>query len=199
MDPRKQEIYVSLDIEADGPSPAQNSMMSIGAVAYNAQGKEMGRFYCNLLPLPGHSPSPKTMAWWALPENEVAWRALQSNQTDPGQAMADFSDWLDSISGEKIMVAGPAAYDAMWIQSYAQEFGVNNPAFTRWIDIRSYIMGSLGTSYGHSTIARLPDAMKSSHPHTHIASDDATEQGETFVKLLQERKARNEGKGRSVS
>jgi hypothetical protein len=33
---RKPEIYVSTDIEADGPIPGMNSMLSFGSAAYLA-------------------------------------------------------------------------------------------------------------------------------------------------------------------
>ncbi|MBI4223476.1 MAG: exonuclease, partial [Deltaproteobacteria bacterium] len=32
----KTEIYVSTDVEADGPIPGQNSMLSFGSAAYDA-------------------------------------------------------------------------------------------------------------------------------------------------------------------
>lgn len=33
------EIYISTDIEADGPIPGEYSMLSIGSVAFNKKGK----------------------------------------------------------------------------------------------------------------------------------------------------------------
>ena len=36
--------YVVCDIEADGPIPGPHSMISLGAVAVNREGKELGDF-----------------------------------------------------------------------------------------------------------------------------------------------------------
>jgi len=40
----KKEIYVSIDIEADGPIPGPYSMLSIGAVAFTPEGEEVGEY-----------------------------------------------------------------------------------------------------------------------------------------------------------
>lgn len=45
---KKPEIYVSVDIEADGPIPGPHSMLSIGAVAYNEAGDEVAHYSANL-------------------------------------------------------------------------------------------------------------------------------------------------------
>ena len=38
------DIYVSVDIEADGPIPGDFSMLSLGAVAFNDDGEEIDSF-----------------------------------------------------------------------------------------------------------------------------------------------------------
>jgi hypothetical protein len=38
------EIYVSTDVEADGPIPGPNSMLSFGSAAYTANKKLLGTF-----------------------------------------------------------------------------------------------------------------------------------------------------------
>ena len=41
--------YVVCDIEADGPIPGPHSMLSLGAVAVNKNGKQLGAFEINFL------------------------------------------------------------------------------------------------------------------------------------------------------
>jgi hypothetical protein len=54
-----KEIYVSTDVEADGPIPGPNSMLSFGSAAY-AGGKELiGTFSANLETLPGATADPR--------------------------------------------------------------------------------------------------------------------------------------------
>ena len=43
------EIYVSTDVEADGPIPGPNSMLSFGSAAYAADKTLIGTFSANLL------------------------------------------------------------------------------------------------------------------------------------------------------
>ena len=47
------EIYVSTDVEADGPIPGPNSMLSFGSAAYAPDKTLIGTFSANLLQLPG--------------------------------------------------------------------------------------------------------------------------------------------------
>jgi hypothetical protein len=68
------EIYVSTDIEADGPIPGPYSMLSFASAAVRADGTPADTFAANLAALPGASADPATMAWWdAHPE---AWAAF---------------------------------------------------------------------------------------------------------------------------
>ena len=62
------EIYVSTDVEADGPIPGPNSMLSFGSAAYTAGKKLPGTFSANLLTLPGATADPETMEWLSLPK-----------------------------------------------------------------------------------------------------------------------------------
>jgi hypothetical protein len=72
------EIYVSTDVEVDGPIPGPYSMLSIGSAAYSRSGTLLTTFGANLAPLPDAKQDPATMAWWA--QNPAAWAA---SQTDP--------------------------------------------------------------------------------------------------------------------
>ena len=44
-----KEIYVSIDVESDGPIPIQNSMLAFGAVAFTDDGRILGEYNVNLL------------------------------------------------------------------------------------------------------------------------------------------------------
>jgi hypothetical protein len=57
------KIYVSTDVETDGPIPGINSMLSFGSAADLADKTLVGTFSANLEILPGAQPCPKTMAW----------------------------------------------------------------------------------------------------------------------------------------
>ena len=57
-----KEIYVSTDVEADGPIPGPNSMLSFGSAAYTGGKELIGTFSANLETLPLQRPNsdPKT-------------------------------------------------------------------------------------------------------------------------------------------
>ena len=74
-EPILRDIYVSTDIETDGPVAGKHSMLSIGSAAYLADKELLGTFSANLETLPASVPDPKTAAWWATqPE---AWSACR--------------------------------------------------------------------------------------------------------------------------
>lgn len=76
------EIYVSTDIETDGPIPGRHSILSLGSAAYTADKQLVGTFSANLNTLPGATPDPITTAWWATqPEAWAACRAPRSTTT----------------------------------------------------------------------------------------------------------------------
>ena len=47
------EIYVSTDVETDGPIPGPHSMLSLGSAAYTADKTLVSTFSANLETLPG--------------------------------------------------------------------------------------------------------------------------------------------------
>ena len=72
------EIYVSTDVEADGPIPGPNSMLSFGSAAYLADKSLVGTFEANLETLSGAQGDARTMEWWkGQPE---AWQAEYTSE-----------------------------------------------------------------------------------------------------------------------
>ena len=63
-DKSRTEIYISTDVEVDGPIPGPHSMLSFASAAYGADKVLHGTFSANLEVLPGASGHPDTLAWW---------------------------------------------------------------------------------------------------------------------------------------
>lgn len=181
---RKKEVYVSVDIEADGPIPGPHSMLSFGAVAYDESGVSLGEFSVNLELLEGAEGHPRMMTWWQqFPES---WQACRENLQAPKSAMNDFADWLEALPGIPIFVAWPATWDFMWIYWYLTQFTGRRPFSEHGIDMRSYAMGMRKSRFHESTKSYLPKRWFSDDPHTHVALDDAKEQGALFVNMMNE-------------
>ena len=74
-------IYVVTDIEADGPTPGENSMLSFASVAIDETGTLLAEFETILKPLVNARPHPATLAWFQTqPE---AYAAATQNPKSP--------------------------------------------------------------------------------------------------------------------
>ena len=181
------EIYISTDVETDGPIPGPHSMLSIGSAAYTADNQLVGTFSANLETLPGAAAHPRTAAWWATqPE---AWAACRSNLEAPEAAMARYVAWIRSLAGKPVFVAYPAGFDFLFVYWYLMRFVGESPFSHSALDIKSYAMAVLRTDYRDSTKRNMPRAWFDPLPHSHVALDDAIEQGALFCNMLRENRA----------
>lgn len=178
------EIYVSVDVETDGPIPGPHSMLSIGCAAYLADKTLIGTFSANLETLPGATGHPKTMAWWET--QKPAWEAHRQNCVPPEKAMTDCVTWLRALPGTPVFVAYPVAFDFMFVQWYLIRFAKAAPFGHSGIDLRTLGMALQNTTWSRTTKDHMPDRWNDPLPHTHIALDDALEQGAMFCNMLAE-------------
>ena len=177
-----EEIYVSTDIEADGPIPGPHSMLSFASVAMRIDKTIVDEFTANLLPLPNASPHPRTMLWWeSYPD---ALRQAQEDQHDPAEVMPRYVKWLRKLPGRVVMVGQPAAYDFMWIYWYLQSYCNESPFGHSALDAKTYAMALLKRPYRDCVKNALPKEWHDDLPHTHVAIDDAREQGAMFINML---------------
>lgn len=176
------EIYVSTDIEADGPIPGPYSMLSFGSAAYTAKKELLATFSANLETLPGATGHPHTMAWWAT--QSEAWQACRQNIEPPETAMRKYLQWLEELPGKPVFVAYPAAFDFMFVQWYLMRFTGESPFSHSALDMKTFAMVLLKKHYRDSTKANMPRNWFDDLPHTHIALDDAIEQGALFCNML---------------
>jgi hypothetical protein len=178
------EIYVSTDVEADGPIPGPFSMLSFGSAAYRPDGSLYGTFTANLQQLPGAACDPDTMAWWAKRPDE--WNASRVDLQDPETAMKAYLAWLKALPGTPVFVGYPACFDFMFVYWYMIHFVGESPFGHRGLDIRTYAMAVLKTEFYKAGKGRMPKRWFEDLPHTHHALDDALEQGALFCNMLKE-------------
>lgn len=181
------EIYVSTDIEADGPIPGPHSMLSFASAAYQADKTLVSTFAANLETLPGASGHPDTLTWWQ--QHPHAWAACRENPQPPEEVMPRYGAWLKTLPGKPVFVAYPAAYDFMFVYWYMIRFAGESPFSHSALDIKTYAMAMLGRPYRESTKRRMPRRWFDKLPHTHTALDDALEQGALFCNILADRSA----------
>nr|MBC7245191.1 exonuclease [Chloroflexota bacterium] len=178
------EVFVSTDVEADGPIPGPYSMLSFASAAYLADKTLLGTFSANLETLPGASAHPQTMEWWR--EHPEAWRAARENLEKPEAAMKRYLEWVKTLPGKPVFVAYPAVYDFMFVYWYLIRFTGESPFGHSALDIKTYAMAMLKKPYYQSIKAHMPRQWIAELSHTHRALDDAIEQGALFCNMLAE-------------
>lgn len=179
------EIYMSTDVEADGPIPGRNSMLSFATAAFY-NGKLVDTFEANLELLPEATPDPDTMKWWET--QQEAWDAHRKNLEKPLHAMPRYIEWVEATSAryqaKPVFAAWPAGFDWTYVYWYLIAFVGKSPFSFSAIDIKSYAMGFMGRPYRQIGKRDLEEYRSLGRPHTHVALDDALEQGEMFINMM---------------
>lgn len=183
-----REIFISVDVETDGPIPSEYSMLSVGAAAFSEDGTLLGTFERNLETLDGAKQHPGTMQWWETqPE---AWEACRKNLSHPEDAMKEFTEWVHKLEAEHgakaVFLAYPAGFDFTFVYWYLVKFvGYSVFSFSS-LDIKSFAMAVLKTPFRETTKRNFPKRWKSKKRHNHVALQDAIGQGELFINILKE-------------
>ena len=194
------ELYVSMDIEADGPIPAIFSMLSFGAAAFLPNGEMVGTFERNLETLEGAKTDHETMAWW-LTQPE-AWKACRKNLVHPKSAMWEFTRWCNGLGfkhkAKPTFVSYPAGFDFTFIYWYLMRFVESSVFSFSGIDIKTYAMALMREDYNHCIKRNMPREWRSKRRHTHVALDDALGQGELFINMLKANLKREENRANMI-
>ena len=180
----RPEIYISTDIETDGPIPGPHSMLSLGSAAYLADKTLVSTFEVNLETLSGASGDADTMKWWQT--QPAAWQACRENLRAPETAMPAYVEWLESLAGKPVFVAYPAGFDFTFVYCYLIRFAGKSPFSHSALDMKTLAMALMKTDFRDATKRRMPRHWFDPLPHTHRALDDAIEQGALFCNMLRE-------------
>lgn len=184
---KNNEIFVSVDVEADGRIPGRNSMLSFGSAAFTLDKQLLATFSANLATLPGAQGDAETMAWWkSRPE---AWAACRSDPEEPAQALRRYADHLRRLGrdhGRPTFIGYPAAYDFGWINWYLHRFAGENPFGISGLCLKTLAATLLNCAFRDATKRRFPRRWFDKLPHSHIALDDAIEQGAMGVNMIRE-------------
>ncbi|MGE3803587.1 MAG: 3'-5' exoribonuclease [Gemmataceae bacterium] len=178
------EIYVSTDVEADGPIPGPHSMLSFASAAYLADKTLLSTFSANLETLPEASPDPSTMDWWQ--QHAEAYVATRVDPEDPVQAMKRYAAWVEQLPGKPVFVAYPAGFDFLFMYWYLIRFTGKSPFSFSALDMKTYAMALLKKGYRDVSKKSMPRRWFDDLPHTHHALDDAIEQGAIFCNMLRD-------------
>jgi hypothetical protein len=162
--------YFVVDVESDGPIPAEYSMVCFGAVLFNDQLDQS--FYGRTRPI-SERFVPEALAISGFS------RAEHAGFDDPREVMEKFGAWLDRHSkGRPVFVSDNPAYDWQFINYYFHRFLGRNP------------FGFSGRRIGDLYAGLVKDASQASAwkqyrvtPHTHHPVDDARGNAEALRKF----------------
>ncbi len=190
------EIYVSADIEANGPIPGPYSLWSLGCVAYNDDGLVIGTFSANLLDLlEDGGGDPETMAWWqGRPE---AFAKARENARYPEEVMREFVAWIEALPGVErdkrgevgnvVVVAYPTGYDVLFVQWYLVYVTKWRPCGLAALDIQTYAAAMLRCDFTKAKKKNYPPGwLPKVGELSHVAVEDAAEQGQMFLNMRAE-------------
>ena len=191
--PVRSDVYISADIEADGPIPGRYSMLSLGmciageqddAGSFRPIQPESARFYRELRPI---SEEFEQGALDAIQASGIDRERLTTEGTDPAVAMTEAARWVTVLAGGRrpVFVGWPMGYDWMFLQWYFHMFSeVGSPfGFSSALDMKSMLYAATHRVLDRLGKDHLPAELMPVRPHTHHALDDAVEQAELFQNL----------------
>jgi hypothetical protein len=187
----RPDLYISADVETDGPIPGTFSLLSFGLAAvghYDGvrferwQPREL-TFYRELRPISDRYEQE------ALAVNGLDRDRLQREGTEPAAAIREAADWVHELSNGRrpVLVAYPVAFDWSFLYWYFETFAAGGSPFghSSCLDIRTQYQTLTGTVFDRSGKTMMPPFLQPATAHTHNALDDAVEQGELFANLLE--------------
>jgi hypothetical protein len=184
------DIYISVDIESDGPIPGRYSMLSFGlAVAgrfdgavFTAADPDAATFYRELRPV-SEEFVPGAVAVTGLDRAQLA-----AEGADPEEAMADAAAWVTDQAGpaRPVMVGYPIVFDWMFMHWYFVRYIGRSPfGFSGALDMKTIYQQKARVPLDQAGRDDLPAVLRSTRAHTHNARDDAIEQAEIFARLFE--------------
>jgi hypothetical protein len=185
----RDAVYVSVDVEADGPIPGVYSMVSLGAAVAGRHGVDgfvgsdpvAATFYVELAPI-SDEWVPEALAVSGLDRDR-----LVAEGTPAAEAMAAFTGWIGEVSGDArpVFTAYPASFDWMFVYWYLIRFTGHSPfGHSGCLDLKTLYAARAGVPLTQAVKGRMPRELLSDRPHTHHALDDAVEQADLAANLL---------------
>ncbi|MCL8013218.1 3'-5' exoribonuclease [Streptomyces sp. AS02] len=185
----KASLYISVDIEADGPIPGPYSMLSMGAAVAGVQDAdgftpadpEQRTFYRELRPI-SEEFVPEALAVSGLDRER-----LRAEGTEPAAALTEFTAWVREVSAgaQPVMAGYPASYDWTFLYWYLIRFTGASPfGHSGCLDMKTLYATKAELPLRAVAKGTMPRELLSRRRHRHHALDDAIEQAELFANLM---------------
>ncbi len=177
----RPERFISVDVETAGPTPGDYAMISIGACPVDEP--ERG-FYVEL------KPDRDAVVPSALEVSGLSMETLAAEGTDPAEAMREFAQWIRDVvppqTHRPVFVGFNAVFDWMFVNEYFVRYGIENPFGHGGLDIKSYYVGMMGSTWEQTSMRHLSPKYLSGRPLSHNALGDARDQAELFRRISED-------------
>jgi len=175
------EAWISVDVEASGPTPGTGSLVAIGACPVD---RPEASFYVELQEIPG-------MPWGTEEErvHGISRAHLAEHGASPPAAMRAFAHWIEREcdGATPVFVAFNATYDWMWVADYFHRFHGSNPFGVSGLDLKALYLGRHlpeVTEWRQTVRGAVRERYPTPVRHSHHALDDAREQAELCRRML---------------
>ena len=177
----RPERFISVDVETAGPTPGDYAMISIGACPVDEP--ERG-FYIEL------KPDRDAVVPSALEVSGLSMETLAAEGTDPAEAMREFAQWIRDVvppqTHRPVFVGFNAVFDWMFVNEYFVRYGIENPFGHGGLDIKSYYVGMMGSTWEQTSMRHLSPKYLAGRPLSHNALGDARDQAELFRRISED-------------
>ena len=175
------DTWISIDVEASGPTPSTGSLISIGACL--AEHPET-TFYVELQPDPAVPWSDAAESVHGLSRAHLAAHGLP-----PERAMVSFGAWIAGLEevragARPLFVGFNATFDWMFVADAFWRYAGANPFGISGLDIKAFALGRHWQSGSRQWGETAKRPLRKRYPapenlrHTHNALDDAREQAD---------------------
>jgi hypothetical protein len=185
------DAYFSADVETDGPIPGPFSILSFALVyAGSFDGNHFQRpdnyeykLYKELRPI------SENFEIEALRVNGLDRARLCFEGEPPEKAMTEACRWVKTIANaaQPVLVAYPLSFDWSWLYWYFIRFSAEGSpfAYSRCFDIKTALAVKASIPIAEAGRSQVDPSLRSRHPHTHNAVDDAIAQAEIFANVFE--------------
>lgn len=189
--------FISVDIEAAGPSPTDFAMLSLGACLVDESTDQLPagveqHFYVELQPdRGGELASAMAVGGFTL-------EGLRETGTAPDEGMRAFADWVAAVTPARhrpVLVGFNAPFDWMFVADYFHRYLGANPFGHSALDIKAYYLGVTGSSWPATSMPFVAERYGLTIDLTHNALDDARDQAALFRAVREEAHARTRSEG----
>lgn len=182
--PKIDELYLVTDVEANGPIPVDNSMLSFSSVAVDFGGNIHGIFYANLKCLKGSHPHKKTMEWWkSFPDQ---YEQATYAPLDPKGVMILYKEWLNNLNNTNTKMVADRSLDWMYMQWYMVHFLSEMPLGYDSIHSASFAWAHNAENNTYNKSYTKGRWRSHKYKHNHVAINDALGEAFVFVNMLRE-------------